>query len=364
MTEIDDESSGFVSEEAVTDTGASSFTNLHEIYSSNNGYNRVLIGSRYGRLHALKVLKDEYAGSDFHRAALEKEFAIAYRLIHPNIAQVIGKEHVAGLGECLIMEYIDGVTLKELIDSKRITVALGRKIVTELCAALTYIHSHQIVHRDLKPSNIMITHNGDNVKLIDFSLSDSDNSDVLKIPAGSRLYVAPEALEPGYRLSYAADIYSLGVTMWQMAEVSGDKQMSHVAKQCMRRNPAQRIASAKAVAALLAPRRRMVGVARWLILGAVLLAGGYAYIAVRNHTSAKPPVAVPEASTGAIVVSPELLELVGQGVADADTTAYLDTLRTLYDRQFPAEAQRRSPLYTAQWHSLRAAALAPGLTSE
>ena len=92
---------------------------------------------------------------------------------------------------CILLEYVDGVTLKEFMQHGKLTRPVAVKIINELCSALQYIHSKQIVHRDLKPDNILITHNGNNVKLIDFSLSDCDDYDVLKLPAGTRYYLAP-----------------------------------------------------------------------------------------------------------------------------------------------------------------------------
>ena len=74
---------------------------------------------------------------------------------------------------------------------------LSRKIVSQLCDVLEYIHSKQVIHKDLKPENILITHNGQNVKLIDFGLSDSDDYAPLKFHAGTQAYAAPELLSGG-----------------------------------------------------------------------------------------------------------------------------------------------------------------------
>ena len=100
-------------------------------------------------------------------------------------------EEVEGLGSAIVMECIDGCTLKSLIDKRQLTPALARKIVAQASAAIDYMHSKQIIHRDLKPSNIMVTHNGHNVKIVDFSLADGDMFVVLKQPRRHfRLYCA------------------------------------------------------------------------------------------------------------------------------------------------------------------------------
>lgn len=88
---------------------------------------------------------------------------------------------------------------------------------------MEYMHAKQIVHRDIKPSNIMLTHRGGDVKLIDFGLSDSETFCVLKIPAGTRGYIAPEQLQPNAVSSPSTDIYSFGKVLEYMAEAVRSK---------------------------------------------------------------------------------------------------------------------------------------------
>ncbi|GAB1374359.1 hypothetical protein MASR1M46_12430 [Bacteroidales bacterium] len=77
---------------------------------------------------------------------------------------------------------------------------------------MEYCHKRQIIHRDIKPENIIITNNGNNVKLIDFGFSDSDSFELLKNPAGTKYYASPEQLR-GEILDQRSDIYSLGITL-------------------------------------------------------------------------------------------------------------------------------------------------------
>ena len=111
------------------------------------------------------------------------------------------------------MEYIDGIHLREYLNSKNYNSHVILKILDELCQALSYIHSLQIIHRDLKPENILITRNGSNVKLIDFGLSDTDSYSILKHPAGTLKYASPEQKVPQTTIYNKADIYSLGVIL-------------------------------------------------------------------------------------------------------------------------------------------------------
>src|SRR5574344_2071165 len=147
-------SSGFVGTDiAINDA---SLTDIIEVYESKQGYNSLYRCQRYGRLHILKTLQPSYRSQNIYETALRKEFAIGYQLDHPNICHTLGWEQVKDLGNCILLEYIDGMTLKEFMKQKLLTRALAYKFIDELCNALQYIHSKQIVHRDLKPGNILI----------------------------------------------------------------------------------------------------------------------------------------------------------------------------------------------------------------
>ena len=222
------------------------FTHIEQMYVSQDGYTCLYKCERLGKLHVLKALQPDYIRKDFYEKALRKEFSMGFQLDHPHICRTLSWEYVEGLGHCIVMDYIDGVPLSSVMESGRFKPDLAQKIITELCAALEYLHKKQIVHRDLKPSNILITHNGDNVKLIDFSLADADDATMLKLPAGTRHYLAPEVLEDA-PLDCRADIYSLGVIIGEMAEMLNDRQLAALSRHCTQRKPEQRPASATEV---------------------------------------------------------------------------------------------------------------------
>jgi len=216
------------------------FTDMHELYVSKSGHAHLLVASRYGKRYVLKCLKLDFKYTPVYRMALSKEFEIGLQLDHPNICRTISMEELPELGQTIVMEYIDGKTLQQLIDENQLTSQLGEKIVAQTAEALDYMHSKQIFHRDLKPSNIMVTHNGQNVKVIDFSLSDSDAFDVLKMPAGSDGYIAPEQKLLGAKASIAADIYSLGMVINDIFGFTGDTKLRAVAQACMNQDPSKR----------------------------------------------------------------------------------------------------------------------------
>lgn len=198
----------------------SSFENISDVFTSyseipSNGFNRLFKAQRYGKWFVLKGLKQEFQHKELYRELLTKEFELGVRMDHPNIARIISKEIDPVAGPCLVMEYVDGVTLKEFM-TQHPPHKTRLKIVKELLDAMSYYHSIQIIHRDLKPDNILITRNGQNVKLIDFGLADSDYHGVLKQPAGSNKYAAPEQVKGNVPLDNRADIYAFGIILRQL----------------------------------------------------------------------------------------------------------------------------------------------------
>ena len=132
-------------------------------------------GKRYGRWFVLKGLTDEQQPLTDFRLLQEREFRLGIQLVHPNIVATYSLEYVADLGRCIVMEAVDGQTLDCWL-AARPNRQKRRRVLMQLLDAVEYLHARQLVHHDLKPGNILITRNGENVKLIDFGLSDSDDS--------------------------------------------------------------------------------------------------------------------------------------------------------------------------------------------
>lgn len=198
---------------------ADSFEGINQTFSDvkilhTSEVNIVAKAKRYGRWWLLKGLQKEVADKTGYQQMLRKELEILMMLQHPSIVTTIGLEDVDGLGACIVMEYVEGITLKEWLQDHPSAQA-RRRVMMELIEAVGYIHSKGIVHRDLKPGNILITTNGENVKLIDFGLADSDSYAVLKQPAGTIGYMAPEQAQAA-KADVRNDIYSLGIIMQQM----------------------------------------------------------------------------------------------------------------------------------------------------
>lgn len=246
------------------------FSNLHEMYVSPSGHTCLYSATRYGKRYVLKCLKPDFRFTPVYRQALVKEFEIGLQLDHPYICRTIGMEPVQDIGMAVVLEYVDGCTLKELMQAGKLTAPLARRIARQLADALEYIHNKQIIHRDLKPSNIMVTHNGQHVRLIDFGLSDSDSFNVLKCSAGTPGYIAPEQLQPDARSDVRADVYSFGMVLKDMAACTSSRRLKAMAAACARDAVSERPSSMAEVFAV--PRAAALQRVRLVLLVGVAAA--------------------------------------------------------------------------------------------
>lgn len=250
---MEETSAFFGSYEELSDGGSGDIQIIRE---SPESYSILSRATFDGKLVALKSLKPEYVGNPFYEGHLRKEYEIGRSLDHPNICPTLDFMNISGLGNCIVTQWIDGESLADwsLDLSERRSKDLSakcliRKIILELCDALEYLHRNQIVHRDLKPGNIMITKNGQNVKLIDFGLADADWYAVLKNPAGTKDYISPE-LMAGESVDCRTDIYSLGRIM-QRLEV-----YSRIADICAAEDRDKRYGSVSEVRSAILERER------------------------------------------------------------------------------------------------------------
>jgi len=169
------------------------------------------------RVVAVKILKDEYlANEEFRRRFKNESKAIAV-LSHPNIVKVYDVSYGDRL-QYIIMEYVEGITLKEYIDQVgTVTWKEAVHFVTQILRALQHAHDKGIVHRDVKPQNIMLLQNG-NIKVTDFGIarfSRSETRTMSEGAIGSVHYISPEQAR-GDITDDKADIYSVGVVLYEM----------------------------------------------------------------------------------------------------------------------------------------------------
>ena len=186
--------------------------------------------SRHRRIVAIKCVRPEFRDNPLYWDMLRKEYEIGHSLNHPNIREYYSLDNDPELGICLEMEWVDGDSLDQLLPECRRNAELRDKIARQILDAVRFMHLKQVIHRDLKPGNILVTRNGQNVKLIDFSLSDSDSHLVLKGNAGTARYASPEQKECG-PADFRSDIFSIGVIL---SEMSDSRRYRNVSRKCMR----------------------------------------------------------------------------------------------------------------------------------
>jgi len=203
------------------------------------------------RLVALKLLAPERADDPQFAARFEKEAQALAALNHPNIVAVydfgsvvrssgLPSDQPGGVDHTLyylLMEFVDGVNLRQLLQAKRLTPKEALSIVPPVCDALQCAHDHGIVHRDIKPENILLDKNGV-VKIADFGIArivhdshlapqdeqGATHRDAATMPFGTPDYAAPE--QANGTADHRADIYSLGVVLYEM--LTGERPKENI----------------------------------------------------------------------------------------------------------------------------------------
>ena len=170
---------------------------------------------KLGRLVAIKVLKDEFCSDASFVERFKREAQAAAGLLGENIVNIYdvvdeGKYHF------IVMELVDGITLKEYIKIKgKLDITEGVSIAIQVAKALKIAHAQHIVHRDIKPQNILITDDS-KIKVADFGIARAVSEQTVNANAiGSVHYISPEQARGG-RCDARSDIYSLGITMYEM----------------------------------------------------------------------------------------------------------------------------------------------------
>jgi ligand-binding sensor domain-containing protein len=172
-------------------------------------------------LYALKLMNEELSKDDTQKRRFKHEAVIIDQLDHPNIVKIVERgEQDSQL--YIVMEYLDGKTLAELIEEQgMMTFFLSLKIMLQITDALVQIHKKDIIHRDLKPENIMLIKKDGHrhhVKLLDFGIAKAQTLTRLTesgVFIGTFMYLSPEQLSH-YKVTVASDIFSLGIIFYEI----------------------------------------------------------------------------------------------------------------------------------------------------
>ncbi len=175
---------------------------------------------KLNRKIAIKILSASNAGDRNFVARFKNEAQILARLNHPNIVQIYDWGEFDN-SYFICMEYIEGNSLKEIIEKKgTLLPRIVADYAVQICNALLMAHKNNLIHRDIKPQNILVTSEG-KIKVTDFGIAKSLNTDVTKTLniMGTAHYISPEQAK-GEILDHRTDIYSLGIVLYEM--LTGD----------------------------------------------------------------------------------------------------------------------------------------------
>lgn len=273
--------------------------------------------TRLHRIVALKFLPPQTDPSGQVTGRLEREAQAAASLNHPNIATVFEYDEVDDPAHhtplsFIAMEYVDGTTLRELIDRGPIPFSRVRSILNQIVAGLQEAHAKGIVHRDIKPTNIILTPDG-TAKLLDFGVAQIAAERTQTRPSdivGSAPYMSPEQIQ-GEHVEHQSDFWSMGVVLFEMLTGSrpfaGDhvpalfyricneepkapkslvpdvpEDLAQICSRCMSKDPARRPQSAAEILSITTGRMPTI-VPRGTLLRVILMVGAIAMIAAILH---------------------------------------------------------------------------------
>jgi serine/threonine-protein kinase len=294
------------------------------------GMGNIYVGAhtRLNRFAAIKLLKPELQNRRDAIARFFDEARTVNRIKHPNIVESIDLVEDVVDGAYCVLELLHGPSLKRRLLDGRLPPDSAIRVGAQIADALHAVHALDIVHRDLKPDNLILIERGgrsDFVKLIDFGVAQMGNDDASGMPFGTAAYMAPEQAA-GERVDGRADVYSLGVLLFEMVtgihpfpsttdneyvlrhaddtpprpskvllEEPIPRELDVVILRCLEKRPQDRYPTAAAVAVALraidvTPRKKRTGLV--IALGTLAGAGLGAALIVPDLLAEEPAVAV------------------------------------------------------------------------
>jgi len=182
------------------------------------------------RYVALKVLPAECAADPAFAERFEREARVLGKLDHSHIVRVFDAGQSGGR-YWITMEFVDGANLRQAIQAEPLAPKQALEVVSQICEALEYAHGEGIIHRDIKPENILLDQRG-RVKIADFGLAKLLKTDGESVTLtrsdqalGTPHYMAPEQIRRPLEVDHRADLYSLGVVLYEL--LTGELPMGH-----------------------------------------------------------------------------------------------------------------------------------------
>jgi tRNA A-37 threonylcarbamoyl transferase component Bud32 len=335
------------------------------------------------RVVALKILSPELGRDPAFAQHFSREAQALAKLNHSNIVRVFDFGQAGGF-YYFLMEYVDGVTLHTLIQQKAIHAEEAHRLVIEICHALQYAHDEGIVHRDIKPSNVLLDKKG-RVKIADFGLArliekktkDASVSGQSTMFMGTPQYMAPEQVEHPWKVDRRADIYALGVVLYEMLtgevplgkfeppshKARVDPRLDEIVMRALAKAPRRRYQNANDLRAAVEEATgcfqnlpgdlpRNTGGKKWKWLPRFALAAGsiwlvvVTYILLKERLTEPKSVLIPAAALEAFAAGPEGVGLGRRMVKELnlnqDQAQNINKILRRYQREFTTLERRHT----------------------
>jgi eukaryotic-like serine/threonine-protein kinase len=168
---------------------------------------------------SVKVMSPEYVNHPEMKGRFHREAEIIQMTDHPNLCKLYGHGEWEG-GLYIAMEFVQGISLRQSLLQHTTSLKRALELLLQVAAAIRHLHSHGVIHRDIKPENILLTSTG-GIKVVDFGIAqlheEREAEGVERRVIGTPVYMAPEQKEYPNTVTFAADIYSLGIVAYELA---------------------------------------------------------------------------------------------------------------------------------------------------
>lgn len=253
------------------------YQDIKPFYSSPHGPSRLFTASYKGRKVILKTLKEEFAADEQARKELQKEYETTSQLDHRFIRKALGLEDVQSLGQCLVLEFIEGKSLAEHVRVGTLSEKEIKSILCDLCDGLNHMHRRGIIHCDLKPENVMVTAADCRAKIIDIGSPEKQYNSDRELAIKENEFIAPELIK-GEEADQRSDVYSLGKIIEFVVERNMLNQYRSVATHCTQFSREQRFDDITEVRSYITKGYSVVKLI--LIIAALVAIGAAAYVYV------------------------------------------------------------------------------------